>query len=92
MHVASIRSLVLARDDVTLRYCGVAYIAVGIVDAMQIMSSAIFTHGLSPRPSSLVWTRELKQYDSCIVFIIATLERAISNSVLSDDMTHSLSS
>ena len=65
MFVADIRSLVLARDDVTLRYCGVAYIVVGIVDAMQIMSSAIFTHGLSQRPSSLAWTRELKSEMQC---------------------------
>ena len=47
MHVASIRSLVLARDDVTLRCCGLASIAVCIVDAMQITSFVAFIHGLS---------------------------------------------
>ena len=60
MHVASIRSLVLARDDVTLRCCGLASIAVSVVDAVQIASSATFTHGLFLRPSSLAWTRDLK--------------------------------
>ena len=47
MLIAGIRSLVLARDDVTLRHSGVARIAVSIVDAVQIASSATFTHGLS---------------------------------------------
>ena len=59
MLIAGIRSLVLARDDVTLRCCGLASIAVSIVDAMQITSSATFIHGLSPRPSSLAQTRDL---------------------------------
>ena len=60
MLIAGIRSLVLARDDVTLRCCGLARIAVSIVDAVQISRSATFIHGLSPRPSSLAWTRDLK--------------------------------
>ena len=47
MLIAGIRSLVLARDDVTLRHSGIAYIAVGIVDAMQITSFVAFIHGLS---------------------------------------------
>ena len=45
MLIAGIRSLVLARDDVTLIHCGVAYIVVGIVDAVQITSFAVFIHG-----------------------------------------------
>ena len=45
MHVASIRSLVLARDDVTLRCCGLASIAVCVVDTMHVVSIVAFIHG-----------------------------------------------
>ena len=43
--IAGIRSLVLARDDVTLRHSGVARIAVCIIVAMQITSFAVFIYG-----------------------------------------------
>ena len=49
MLVAGIRSLVLARDDVTQRCCGLASIAVNVVGAMQISRFAAFIHGLSPK-------------------------------------------